>query len=265
MRLRFFALTALALVAACDDLAEEEAIEMDAGVREPREAGREASTVADAGDAAAKQDARDAVAEIFEAGPTPVTVDGVISAGEYGVHTDGQNQKTEPQSNVTWFMRWTDTTLHVAVSGANPAEAAVLYVGPGALAPDAGSEGTTQGFATYDSTRLDPLPFRASFVVYFKKDYQEYRVWTGSAWGAAVTSGVTFASNGTVREMGIPWTAIRAAGKPQSFAFNGYVTTAAGFAYGEMPPDNPSGSIGTTAVFPYYYRVTNVPFATRVP
>jgi hypothetical protein len=259
MRLHFLALTVLAM-AACEDVAEEETVEMDAGVRPPRDGGTAAREAADAGDAGT--DARDAIADRVEASTTTttVTVDGVMGAGEYGVHVDGQNQKTEAQSNVTWLMRSTDTTLHVAIQGANLGEAAILYIGHDT------SAGATQGFSTYDGTRLDPLPFRAHFVVYFKSGYQEYRVWNG-AWGAAVTSGIGYAASGNVRELAIPWTAIRAAGRPATFAFTGYLTTPAGFAYGEVPPENPSGSIGTAAVFPYFYRVTDTarPFAQRVP
>ncbi|MBL8683072.1 MAG: hypothetical protein JNK05_28150 [Myxococcales bacterium] len=206
----------------------------------------------------------------------PPTVDGVIAANEYGVHAEGQNQRTEASTSVTWFMRSTDSGLYVAVTGANLAEGAVLYVGASASG-DAGSpmDGTLQGFSTYDNTRLDPLPFRASFVVYFKNGYQEARRWNGAdAWGPAVTTGWTYASNptGSVREILIPWSSIRTAGRPASFAFTGYVTSPGGFAYGEMPPENPGGSIGTSAVFPYFYRVSDSspiggtpPFSARVP
>jgi hypothetical protein len=203
-------------------------------------------------------------------------VNGVIAANEYGSHVEGQNQRTETATSVTWFMRWTDTTLYVALTGANLAEGTVLYLGS-SVAGSAGTamDGTLQGFSTYDNTRLNPLPFRATFVVYFKNGYQELRRWDGvSAWGAPVTTGITYASNatGNVREIAIPWTLVRPAGRPASFGFTGYVTSMGGFAYGEMPPENPGGNIGLNAVFPNFYRVADsapiggtLPFSLRAP
>lgn len=206
---------------------------------------------------------------------TPPTVNGAVGANEYGVHTDGQNQKTEPSSLATWFMTWNDVTFHVAITGANLNEGAILYFGANAVAPNAGTaaDGTTAGFATYDNTRLDPLPFRATAVLYFKNGYQELRVWNGvSAWGAANTTAITYVSTGDVREIAVPWTAIRAGGRPASFAWTGYVTTTGGFVYGEMPIENVGGQIGTAATFPSFYHVTDStpgtgtkPFALRKP
>lgn len=205
----------------------------------------------------------------------PPTVNGAIGTNEYGVHADGQNQKTEPSSLATWFMQWNDVTFHVAITGANLGEGAVLYFGAGAVAPNAGTDadGTTSGFATYDNTRLDPLPFRATAVLYFKNGYQELRVWNGvSAWGAANTAAITYVSSGDVREIAVPWTALRAGGRPTSFAWTGYVTTTGGFAYGEMPPENVGGQIGTAATFPNFFHVTDAtpgtgtkPFALKKP
>jgi hypothetical protein len=205
--------------------------------------------------------------------PTAPTVDGVISAGEYGVQTDGQNQQTT-DAGTTWTMTWTDAGLYVGIATANLNEAAVLYVGPGAVAASAGSasDGTPSGYQ-YDNTKVTSLPFRAGFVAYFKSGYHEYRIWDGvSAWGAAYTSGVSYAESGNVREIAIPWTDISAAGRPASFAWAGYVTSSGGYVYGQMPPDDPGASIGLTATFPYAYQVADTtlgtgtkPFAVRVP
>ena len=274
-------------VIACDDVTQKGFDPGDSGAPVPLDASmppptpadgeapdaNDASTTTDASDAAIPPDASDG----GDGGVVviPPTVNGTIGANEYGVHTDGQNQKTEPDTAVTWFMQWNDVTFHVAVSSASLAEGAILYFGAGAVAPNAGTDadGTATGFATYDNTKLDPLPFRATAVLYFKNGYQEFRVWNGvSAWGPATTTGIVYASSGNVREIAVPWTAIRPGGRPASFAWTGYVTSTGGFAYGEMPPENPSGAIGTAATFPHFYHVTDAtpgsgtkPFAIRKP
>lgn len=278
----------VALVVACDDekkgfdnVDAGAPVPLDASSPPPRPADAEPDGAAEAGDDAgdaATNDASDASGD----GPgdgavvvVPPTVNGAIGTNEYGVHTEGQNQKTEPNSLVTWFMTWNDVTFHVAITGANVNEGAIVYFGAGAVAPNVGTDadGTTAGFATYDNTRLDPLPFRATAVLYFKNGYQELRAWNGvSAWGAPNTTAITYVSNGNVREIAVPWTAIRAGGRPSSFAWTGYVTTAGGFAYGEMPIENVGGQIGTSAAFPNYYKIMDAspgtgtkPFAIRFP
>ena len=60
-------------------------------------------------------------------------VNGTIAAGEYGVHTDGQNQQTS--GGTTWFMTWDATNLYVGISGAATSEGAVLYLDKNPLAP----------------------------------------------------------------------------------------------------------------------------------
>ena len=50
------------------------------------------------------------------------TINGAISANEYGVHIDGQNQKNTASAQ-TWYLTWDDTNLYVAVTNANLAKA----------------------------------------------------------------------------------------------------------------------------------------------
>lgn len=235
----------------------------------------EDAAVADAGsdvvvdaaplDAAVPVDAAPAV----DAGPPPV-VDGTIAPAEYGAHVDGQNKQASPGTapTTTWYMTWSDTHLYVAVTAANVAEGLVLYVdhAPG------GTDGSLTGNA-YDGTRIASLPVHADFVAYVKSSYQEYRTADGAnGWSPPTTTGITVAGTGNVREIAIPWTAIRPAGRPTSFAWLGYVTSPGGYVYGPMPTTNAGGNIGTSATYAAFYRVLDAtpgtgtkPFAVLGP
>lgn len=242
--------------------------ESEAGSEDAARPEDDAAAVADASvDVvdAAKVDAADAGNTGIDAGPPP-TVDGTIAPGEYGAHVDGQNKQASPGAapTTTWYMTWSATHLYVAVSAANVAEGLVLYVdhAPGA------ADGSLAGNA-YDNTRIASLPIRADFVAYVKSTYQEYRVADGAnGWSAPVTTGLTVAGAGSVREIAIPWTAIRPSGRPASFAWLGYVTSPGGYVYGPMPTTNAGGNVGTSATYAAFYQVTdatpgsgNKPFA----
>jgi hypothetical protein len=218
------------------------------GPEEPADAGTGASVDAEI-DAAIDSgiDASvDAPPTSVDAGPAPV-VDGVIGANEYG----GQNQMVASGSSTTWYLTWTDTNLHVAVSDANVAEGLVLYLDSN----PSGADGSVAG-ATYDATRV-ALPFHADFVAYVKSSYQEYRVADGAGgWSAATTTGISLAGSGNVREIVIAWSTI-SGGRPASFSWLGYVTSSSGYVYGAMPPSNPGGNIGLGASFTSFYRVTD--------
>lgn len=193
-----------------------------------------------------------------DAGPPPV-VDGVISAAEYGVHVDGQNQQASATAGNVWYMTWSDTHLYVAVTAANLAEGVILYLDHAPLTPSTSgtpADGSLMGLA-YDNTRAS-LPFRADFVVYVKSTYQEHRAADGAnGWSAPVTSGVTVQGASDVREIAIPWTTIRATGRPPSFSWLGYATSAAGYVYGQLPTGNPGASIGLNAAFGSFYKVSD--------
>jgi len=192
---------------------------------------------------------------LVDAGPPP-TVDGVIGAGEYGVHVDGQNQQT---SSSVWYMTWNNTNLYIGITAANVLEGMVLYIDVAPLMPSnsgTNADGSLVGEA-YDGTGVK-LPFRADFVAYVKQGYQEVRVANGAGgWSAPVAGAVTLTGAGTTRELSIAWTAIRAGGRPASFSWLGYVTSAAGFAYGQLPVDNPAGPIGPMANLPFFYKVSD--------
>lgn len=191
-----------------------------------------------------------------EAGPPPLppppppapVVDGTVSAGEYGQHVNGANQQAsnpaDPNST-TWYANWTDSTLFLAVTSANTAEAVVVYVG---------SDGATAGFA-YDNEK-PALAIRAEFVAYVKAGYNEYRTADRSGvWSAPTAGALTVRTAGSTREIAIPWSTIRSSGRPAAFTWLGYATSPGGFVYGAVPSSNPMGAIGTGTAFPWFYRV----------
>ncbi|MGA9115944.1 MAG: hypothetical protein WB626_04145, partial [Bacteroidota bacterium] len=188
--------------------------------------------------------------------PTSPAVNGTIASSEYGTHTDGQNQQTS--GSQIWYMTWDNTYLYVGITGANTAEGAVLYLDKEYSLPSNGGTdiaGNLLGY-TYDGTRCNPLQFRADLVVYFKDGYREYRTADGAGGWSAATSGFGLygSSGGSVREIAIPWSA--AGGRPPVFAWFGYVTSAGGFVYGQVPTENPGGTIGTGARYDRYYAVS---------
>lgn len=201
----------------------------------------------------------------------PPTCDGVINAGEYGAHTDGQNQQTS--GGQVWYATWDDTRAYFAVAGANTAEGSVVYVSSApAIGIDAGTNanGTLTGFA-YDGETIATLPLHAQLVAYVKASYNETRTSDGAGgWNAAQAAQLTVCANGTTREFSIPWATIGGA-RPAAFGWFGLVTSSGGFVYGEVPMDNPGGAIGANATYPFYYLVANAtpvtgdkPFATKL-
>ena len=104
------------------------------------------------------------------------------------------------------------------------------------------------------------MQFRADFVTYFKNGYREYRTADGANGWSAQTAGYgSYADNGgsNTRELAIPWTAINAGGRPASFAWHGYITSAGGFVYGQVPTANAGGTIGASARYERYYIVND--------
>ncbi|HEV3470251.1 MAG TPA: C25 family cysteine peptidase [Pyrinomonadaceae bacterium] len=194
-------------------------------------------------------------------------VDGTIGPAEYGNHADGQNAKSN--GGTTWYVTWDDANLYVGITGANVTEGAVLYLDRHPVRFDSGTNADgSQSGQTYDNTNFSSLPFRADFVAYFKDEagglcagssYREYRTADGAGgWGAQTTCFGAYASTaGTTRELSIPWPAVTGAGRPAAFNFFGYLTSPGGFVYGEVPPENPDGFIGTAAVATRFYRVAD--------
>lgn len=188
-------------------------------------------------------------------------VNGTIAANEYGAHADGQNQQST-DTQQTWYMTWDDANLYVAVTNANLGEAAILYIDRNPVTPANGgtnTDGNLTGNA-YDNTNFAALPFRADFVSYVKRDYREFRTANGAGgWSDGTANFGSYASGaGDVREFSIPWSAVtNGNGRPASFNFFGYLTSPGGFVFGQVPNDNPNATIGTSATYTKYYRVTS--------
>jgi hypothetical protein len=170
---------------------------------------------------------------------------GTIDPTQYG----GSNYQTTSGTQ-NWYMTWDATNLYVAVDTADVTEASVIYVGFSGMGITAAQ--------TYDSTG-GTLAFAADGVVYAKSTYQEARTANADAgmWSAANTSAIMFCGTGTTRQEVIPWTALGATGIPSSFRFLAYVTSGAGFVYGQLPTTNPGGAVGTSATFNHDFYVAS--------
>lgn len=193
---------------------------------------------------------------------TTTTVNGTVAAGEYGTHTNGQNQLNN--GTQTWYMTWNDTHLFVGITSANVAEGAVLYIDRNPIAPVNGgsaSDGSITG-QPYDRTTA-VLPFRGDFVCYFKNTYHEYRTANGSGgWSSATASTLNVSTSGGTREISIPWSAITGGSRPASFNWMGYIVYDGGAAnngvYSPMPTENQAGAFNVSATTTYNRRYFTV-------
>lgn len=189
-------------------------------------------------------------------------IDAVINAGEYGGHSDGQNQQTNSGSATVTYMTWDATNLYVAITGANVGEGFVIYIDKDPQTPVNGgtnANGTIVG-NSYDGTNFIALQFRADLVAYVKNGYREYRTANGSnGWSAANTAFGAYADNAQfntsgIREIAISWSSI--GGIPASFNWFAYLTSNGGFVYGTTPVPNAGGTIGASARYERYYTVS---------
>lgn len=187
------------------------------------------------------------------------TIDGTISPNEYGVHTEGQNQKGTSTTQ-TWYMTWDNSNLYVAVTNANLAEGAVLAIDRNPLSPPNGgtnADGTLNAL-NYDGTAIGTLPFRADFRAYFKDGYRDYQTANGAnGWNFGASNFGNYASSGAgnVREFSIPWSTVTGGGRPASFLFTAYLSSSGGFIYGQLPEGN-SGT-NSPGNWSRYYAVVN--------
>lgn len=209
------------------------------------------------------------------------TVNGSIASGEYGTHTNGQNQQT---NGAVWYMTWDDNNLYIALSNlgnsSNSNNRKILfYIDKDPLAPINGgsnANGNLTGFS-YSNSNLGTLPFRADCFFSIETGYRQLNTANGSGgWSANNTSYgiISFGSSNDVMEMSIPWSTITGGGsRPSSFAWTGYVTdgNAGGNYFFQMPLENPSGVIGssiptvTQAGFERYYTVSTTTVGSSTP
>jgi hypothetical protein len=195
-------------------------------------------------------------------------INGTIAAGEYGMHSEGENQQTS--GGQTWYVTWDNNNLYFGITNANTNEAAVIYIDTNPIIPINGggnADGTIVG-QPYDGTNFAELPFRANVAMYVRGGtnpgtYREYRLSNGSGgWGPNTTGFGSFAeTGGNTREFSFPWSAV--GGRPASFAWFGYLTSNVissgndGYVYGQVPTENAGGDIGTSARYSRYYIVNN--------
>src|SRR5271165_975396 len=146
------------------------------------------------------------------------TIDGYIAPGEYGTNNQLTNAGNTGQ---TWYMTWDANNLYVGIVNANIYEAGVIYIKANPQSPPtccSNADGNLTGF-NYDNTSFSSLPFRASFVTYFKNGYREYRNSDGNGgWGGSTANYGQYAdnqSNTNTREVAIPWSAITGGGCPR--------------------------------------------------
>lgn len=199
---------------------------------------------------------------------TTATMDGVISANEYGVHTNGQNQQNN--GGTTYYMCWDANNLYLAFSGSNFNEAAVLYLDYNPVIPVNGgtnASGSNQGLYTYDRNHM-MLPFRADFVLYFKNGYNEYRRADGAGyWGGNTAFSLATGNNGGTNtcEITVPWNTITGgAGRPAEFNWLTFKTYDYGPGtngiYSALPQGNPNCACNQdpSRLYPTrYYNVLN--------
>ncbi|MDP5172092.1 MAG: hypothetical protein NWR72_17745 [Bacteroidia bacterium] len=191
-------------------------------------------------------------------------LDATLSAGEYGVHSDGQNQQTS-NGNV-WYMTWDDTYLYVAVQGSwNPnVDAINLFLDVNPVVPVNGTN-STDGSLTgpgFDQVQAE-LPFRADYFLFIKSNYNEWRTSNGAdGWSTGTAFSIAFSAGAGILECRIPWTTITGAGRPAAFNWTGYLSYDNGGnngAFSPVPTGNPAvaGAGPLSSWIPYYYSITN--------
>lgn len=202
---------------------------------------------------------------------TPPVQDGVISANEYGIHINGQNQETS--AGGIWYMTWDANNLYFALTNSSPVESGVIYIDLDPIVPVNGgfdSDGSLNWIFDYDRTRLIQ-PVRSDFKVFFNSSYNEFRYSDGlGSWSANVQNALTTGANfiTSTLEIVVPWNDVtNGMGKPTSFNWFGYKMYNNGDGdngtYHPAPNWNPilpnnagAGQVNTVYV-PYYFSVIN--------
>ncbi|HYE95838.1 MAG TPA: T9SS type A sorting domain-containing protein [Rubricoccaceae bacterium] len=201
-----------------------------------------------------------------------------IGADEYGTG----NANTYVSGGATWYMTWDDTYLYLSIQNANETEAGIVYLDLDPILPVNGGgtgNGNTTGLPGYDGLTPD-LPFRADAAIYFKNDYRELRRRGGAGSWTTVNAGNNGLGGGSDdyadghycshtrgngpngdddRELRISWSRLTGGGsRPAAFNWNGYLAYANGI-YGQVPVENPSGTLGSGATpdFVRYFTVSN--------
>lgn len=193
---------------------------------------------------------------------TPPTLDGNITAGEYGSVVNGSNQITN--SGVTTYMTWDVNKLYIGVSGASVNDATIIYIDKDNLIPVNGGNslnGVSSG-QLFDNTNFSNLPYKADLVIYAKNGTFQYMTNNNGTWSSASTAGMAYADNNLataagIKELSISWSVLGNPMPPSTFNFFSYNTTSSGNVYNQIPINNQAGNIGTSAMYERYFNVTS--------
>ncbi len=187
------------------------------------------------------------------------SVDGTIGAGEYGMQTEDNNQKSS--DGRTWFVTWDDANLYVAVSGyTNPDDAVNLYIDIDAETPVNGGTNASGALIGPNFDNVVPdLPFRGDFFAFVKNSFDNNKTDDGSGgWNAGTDNTLpkSYNDGNDVLEFSIPWSNITGAGRPAAFNWIGYhsFSGGGGGTFARVPTENPSG---TSPDMQRYYTVSD--------
>ncbi len=160
---------------------------------------------------------------------TPPTIDGNITAAEYGNYTNiGTNG---------WFVAWDNTYLYLGKTGGSGSEPAIFAADLDPMQPVSGGTSSVGNLSNqFHFNHTTQSPFRTDISVYWTNTYIEYWERNGSGgWSQQVASSSILerANSGTNRECRIRWSDINGSGGGRPTSFNWY-----GYAFA---PNNPSG------------------------
>lgn len=192
---------------------------------------------------------------------TPPTLDGTITASEYGNYSNiGTNG---------WYIGWDDTYLYIGKTGGDAAHPVIAAFDLDPASVVSGGSATNGNlFVKNHFNHSTEAPFRIDITLYWTASYIEYWEHDGSGgWAQQVESAGVLdkAANGTDRECRIKWSEINASssGRPSSFNWFGYqfqpeyVTSTSDYFYHEFPNavNNPSGVQNGNPRFFFYQSV----------
>lgn len=189
----------------------------------------------------------------------PTTLDGVISPGEYGDHTNGRNAWTDAQGR-TWYLRVDDVFLCLAVNANGNAanDEFVFYLNSDR--PDV--SGTDQG-VNFDGVQFGTLPFRANFGLYVRNDFHQHHLsnvtgQTAFPVTANNSASIRRTSTGNVQEIAVEWALI--GGRPASFDFFLYLNGGNPYGGNAIDINGPTGQNGR-----YFFSVGAVSPQSNFP
>ncbi|PCJ66442.1 MAG: hypothetical protein COA58_06605 [Bacteroidetes bacterium] len=188
------------------------------------------------------------------------TIDGAVSSGEYGTHTDGSNQNTN--GSTVWYCTWDNTNIYFAVSGGfnSSSDAICVYLDANPSAIVNSGTGLTSGTG-YDGVTPD-LPFSSDAFIYVKSGYKDRNIVSTGSWSSngGASSNISDWVNTSVVEFSIPWSSLGVSSRPSQFNWLGFVSYSSG-CFAHVPTANPGG---TSPEMVRYYTIDNTNNSTAV-